>query len=258
MHIIRSGLYSFLVICIFISLSGFRWLNEDYMVNAFEEIALKSEYRTGQSEPVRKWVKPVYIFVDSRIGYSRIQDQLVDQHIAHLNRLIDHPISRTADKNKANMLILFEHSSKAYQSTKAIFPEKPPFSVELLQNSVCIVQFHTKSNGEIYKAFVLIPPDKARAFKKLPACVVEEITQGLGLPNDSEQVYPSVFNDKSIDDDLSPLDELLLQILYDKRIKIGMSREKVKPVVREILREKLPGLKKRYKNLIRYEQENPY
>ncbi len=242
-----------------ISITGFRfyWLNEDYIVTAFEEIALKSEYREGVNEPVHKWIKPIKIFIDSRIGYKDIQTRLVDAHIATINQVITHPISRVNNRQDANMVILFEHSSKAYDSVKEIYPKKP-FSKKRLKESLCSLRIHTVSHGEIDRAFILIPPDKARARGKLPACVVEEVTQALGLPNDSEKVHPSVFNDKSTDTVLSPLDKLLLKILYDKRVKAGMSREEVLPIVRTIARENIPSLKKRYQHIIRYENSIEY
>ena len=84
---------------------------------------------------------------------------------------------------------------------------------------------------------VIIPVDRARARGKLPACVVEELTQVLGLPNDSEKVFPSVFNDRSIDDFLTGLDVLLLKMLYDPRIKPGMDETTVRPLLREISAE---------------------
>ncbi|POB67546.1 hypothetical protein CRN59_25000, partial [Vibrio vulnificus] len=65
--------------------------------------------------------------------------------------------------------------------------------------------------------------------------IVEEITQVLGLPNDSDQAYPSIFNDNSPEELLSPLDIVLLKLLYQPEIKAGMSEAEVKPVLNTLL-----------------------
>ena len=68
-------------------------------------------------------------------------------------------------------------------------------------------------------------------------CIHEEIAQGLGLPNDSPTARPSIFND---DDEFALLtshDELLLKMLYDPRLKAGMTADEARPVARIIARE---------------------
>lgn len=77
----------------------------------------------------------------------------------------------------------------------------------------------------------------ARARGKLVACVVEELTQLLGLPNDSELVFPSIFNDRSTDEFLSPLDVMLLRMLYDPRLKAGMDLATTRPLAQQIATE---------------------
>ncbi|HAS26883.1 MAG TPA: hypothetical protein DCR64_15765, partial [Vibrio sp.] len=72
---------------------------------------------------------------------------------------------------------------------------------------------------------------------KLVACIVEEITQVLGLPNDSDKAYPSIFNDHTPEDLLSPLDVVLLKLLYEPELKAGMTKSEVKPIVRKILKQ---------------------
>ncbi|WP_078487890.1 DUF2927 domain-containing protein [Solemya velesiana gill symbiont] len=189
------------------------------------------------------------IYIDSRAGMTEIQKRLVDDHIATLSRVIDHPISRVDRKADANMFILFELTARL---PKAIgdYYSKTPFTRELLDKSVCIARLHATAAGEILRVFIAIPPGKARARGKLPACVVEEITQGLGLPNDSDDLYPSIFNDKSVFDELPPLDKLFLQVLYDPHLVPGMDADQVRPLVRKILKERLPAVRERFKGLM--------
>lgn len=66
-------------------------------------------------------------------------------------------------------------------------------------------------------------------------CLLEELVQSLGLPNDSELLRPSVFNESSMLTELSPIDRILIRTVYDPRIKIGTTlgafRENAEPVI---------------------------
>ena len=69
------------------------------------------------------------------------------------------------------------------------------------------------------------------------ACIHEELAQGMGLANDSPQARPSIFNDDEEFGLLTRHDELLLEMLYDPRLRTGMTLEEAEPVVRTIARE---------------------
>ena len=56
-------------------------------------------------------------------------------------------------------------------------------------------------------------------------CFLEELTQSLGLPNDSIKMRPSIFSDKDRLFEYSPVDKALIRVLYDKRMKMGVSRQ---------------------------------
>lgn len=55
-------------------------------------------------------------------------------------------------------------------------------------------------------------------------CFIEELTQSMGLPNDSDRLRPSVFNESRMLPDLSDLDRTLVGTLYDPSIVPGMTR----------------------------------
>ncbi len=72
------------------------------------------------------------------------------------------------------------------------------------------------------------------------SCLHEEITQGLGLPNDSPQARPSIFNDDQEFALLTPMDEMMLKMLYDKRLTPGMTLAEARPIIDQ-LAESLVG-----------------
>jgi len=70
---------------------------------------------------------------------------------------------------------------------------------------------------------------------------LEEMTQAMGLPNDSDIVAPSIFNQTSTLRALTETDIYLLRTLYDKRLPPGTPRVDALRIGREIMSELLAG-----------------
>jgi len=60
--------------------------------------------------------------------------------------------------------------------------------------------------------------------REMDACLMEEMTQTLGLPNDSDLVKPSMFNNRAQPTAINRTDQILIRTLYDKRLTPGMPR----------------------------------
>lgn len=93
--------------------------------------------------------------------------------------------------------------------------------------------------GSYREAVVLIRAGYSDAFRL--GCVEEELAQAMGLPNDDASVRPSVFNDDEAFALLTSHDEWLLRILYDPRLRAGMSAAEAMPLVARILADLRPG-----------------
>ena len=214
-----------------------RWSKPDYLVDSFVEIALNNEYSRKQSS-VRKWIKPVKYYFVHHVSDQGLHEQLSKLHLEHLTNITGVEIQQVSKKQNANLLIVFSTESQFEKELQTEFNIKSQKQRgRLSRNSICLANFTTYKNGSINKAVVIIPVDRARAHAKLVSCIVEELTQVMGLPNDSEKVFPSVFNDKSYNDLLSGLDFLLLKMLYHPRVKPGMNKHVLKPVLKKIIEE---------------------
>lgn len=99
----------------------------------------------------------------------------------------------------------------------------------------CLLHLKHNKQSELISVLVIIPVDHAMSYGLLPACVIEELTQAMGLPNDSDWVIPSIANDKSVLNLLTGLDYLLLKILYDNRLHAGMGAKISSPLVDKTL-----------------------
>ena len=73
------------------------------------------------------------------------------------------------------------------------------------------------------------------------SCYHEELAQGLGLANDSPRARPSIFNDDEEFAWLTKMDEKLLRILYDPRLRPGMTEAEAGPLVETIAAELMGG-----------------
>lgn len=206
------------------------WQSKEYIKKAFFEIAYKNEYRKGSGK-LNRWGKGIdyeveYFQLPSAIAMA---EYLISEHFKDLSDITALPIVRS-NKNPNFKIILtrqthYKQAIEKYTTTKIK-------NIDMESNCLVSVK-HLRH--QLIRATVIIPIDEAMRYGFLPACVVEELTQAMGLPNDSDWVNPSIANDKSTYDLLTGLDYLMLKILYDKRLMIGMNVEQSDRVVDTIL-----------------------
>ena len=208
------------------------WLDPKFIQRAFIDVALKREYAPGNWR-LAKWDTPIKVWVDHKVGDKELHDELTNAHLAHLSDITRLPIRRVASRNEANIIWIFTKESQWRQDVKK---EIGPTALKNMHGAICKAGFRTNpTNGSIASAAIIIPVDQAREHGKLLACIVEEIAQVMGLPNDAESAFPSIFNDGTPEDLLSPLDVVLLQLLYEPELTSGMTIKQVKPVIKQIL-----------------------
>ncbi len=94
-------------------------------------------------------------------------------------------------------------------------------------------------SGAITKADILIKDELPPRIRN--ACIVEELVQSLGLMNDDPMARPSIFNDSQEYLDLTSHDEYLLRILYDPRVRPGMTLRQMNPLIQQIIDEVRPA-----------------
>ncbi len=208
------------------------WQKNAFITNSFYEIALGSEYG-GAALEVRKWTKPVKIYVEHQVGDSALHDELLDAQIKDLRKITGLKISRVRSKKQANIKYYFTSQEKLVELVRSTSGKH---SVKYLRSAVCLATIRANRDGSINSAAVYIPVNQARMHAKLVSCIVEELTQVMGLPRDSDEVFPSIFNDHTPNQTLTGLDVILLKILYNNQIKAGMNKAKLRPVLQKILR----------------------
>jgi len=232
----RRLLMTCLLSCSSISLAdNAHWQDPQYIKNSFIEIALNNEYTSGLAK-VRKWTRPISYSIIHRTADQTLHQQISEIHLKHLASITGLKIQPATAENKANLKIIFSSEKLIRQELKQDFLLHNQQQItELSRQGICLAHFSTYPDSSIKQAVVIIPVDRARAHAKLLSCVTEELSQIMGLPNDSDKVFPSIFNDHSQDDYLSGLDFLLLKLLYNPTIKAGMNHGQVIPQLNKIL-----------------------
>lgn len=195
----------------------------DHMVDSFDEIVFNAEFGQTIAPRVTKWVDPLLIYLDIRAGDPTLYHRLVTAHTHELSRLTGLPIEIVASPDDANVFMVFDRDDALVRSAATYQPTIGRHS-EQIAKTLCFGIYSVNRRSEIKRAVIGIPTDRAASLGKLSACVIEEMTQVMGLPNDSEAVSPSIFNDKSVDDQLTDLDRWMVRMLYDPSVEPGMDR----------------------------------
>jgi len=109
------------------------------------------------------------------------------------------------------------------------FPGVPERTVgQLMGPSRCFFVIWPTPDWTIKKARIVI--NSILEEDHIVHCLLEELTQSLGLPNDSERLRPSVFNEAFMLRELSYLDRILVRTVYDPRIHPGMTLDAFRAV----------------------------
>lgn len=100
-------------------------------------------------------------------------------------------------------------------------------------NANCYFLSWKKPESRIVKAIIVANSEKDLAV--LNSCLLEELTQSLGLPNDSNSLRPSIFSDRDHLFELAPQDKILVHTLYHPDMKPGYTRIQAKKAAYEII-----------------------
>ncbi|HEH9430006.1 TPA: DUF2927 domain-containing protein [Aeromonas sobria] len=202
-----------------------RWQSDRYLIESFMAIAMEREYGEAKLTRFARWQQPIRLQLINESGDKPLQAEVVKVQAAHLARITGHPISMVTAK--PNLTLIMTDYSKMKSWANRTMGNDPSVNIAL-KEGLCLANFATNPQHEISRATIIIPVDYSRAKGRFLDCVVEEFTQVMGLPNDSDKVFPSIFNDNSIDSFLTGLDYVLLKMAYHPAFKPGMSSDEIR------------------------------
>lgn len=226
--------------------------NARTLTREFLRIALYDEYtpvggsmvQRVTASRLRRWEEPVRIGMEFGASVPealRGEDRArVADYAARLSRAADHPVRMAGPGETANfhVLVLNEDERRAgADRLRRLLPgigDGPVRTITALnENTFCLVFAFSSGGGHSYSRAVAVVRAEHPDLMRL-ACYQEEIAQGLGLANDSPSARPSIFNDDEEFALLTRMDEMMLRILYDDRLRPGMTEAEARPIVETI------------------------
>ncbi|WP_299358125.1 DUF2927 domain-containing protein [uncultured Paracoccus sp.] len=223
------------------------------LVEDFVAVALRDEYerqggalvRRVHDAPLRRWSGPVRLQLDfgaSVDAATRTRDRAaVADYAARLSQASGHPITLTGSGGNFAVLFVSEDDRRSVGPRLArLVPGIPAADVQAIvdlkpQNYCTVFAYSRGAAPEYVRAVAVIRAELPERMRL--SCIHEELAQGLGLTNDSPAVRPSIFNDDEEFALLTRHDELLLRILYDRRLRPGMTEAEARPIAARIAAE---------------------
>ncbi|HAS40970.1 MAG TPA: hypothetical protein DCS93_10840 [Microscillaceae bacterium] len=193
--------------------------------NYFKEIAIGSEY--GRGKKIVKWTRDMKIFVmGDKIPEM---EQELDKIIKELNQLV-RPIriQRVYNKSQANFYVFF---GTVGQYLKKVESNAGRYA----RRNLAMFYVYYGRQGTVTKGSMYVDTYTMKAKNTRKHLLREELTQALGLMNDSYKYPSSVFYQKfSRSTRYTKIDKQIIRLLYSNQIKPGMSRQQVEQALRNL------------------------
>lgn len=220
------------------------------ILNNFERLAFYDEYArdgsftaAGPTEAtLARWEGPVRFSLHFGDSLARADQRRLSTEIAtfatRLERITRHPIAVTGHSGNFDVVVMGHDDATQLDNfltlRRPVVGQSPQRVLRTMPRDVhCIVMaFSNAPDGAYSHAIAYIRAEAPPAL--MTACIHEELAQGLGLANDSPYARPSIFNDDDEFATLTAMDEVMLQILYDARLRSGMNLQQARPILRRI------------------------
>ena len=200
-------------------------LTDAVLIDGFNKTVFGSEYGDGwQSRVVKKYTRPVRFYIDDRSGTGRGAE--VARFVNSLPGLIGGLKTRiVARPGEANFHVyVIRRADYGAVVASRIYRNRSSGNAP----GKCLVRIVSGQIGIARSDAVIVADEGEFLFHR---CMVEEILQGLGPVNDSATLKDSVFNDNSRHRSVTMHDRTILNMLYDPRIRPGMTQDEVQPLL---------------------------
>lgn len=205
------------------------------IVDGFLKTTFGAEYQlAGKVDRIRKFQKPVRVFVtgldrpDRRRQIEAVTADIAE-HVSHID------IAVTTRREDANLIVQLVRDRDLDRSIRESYGTTTAKKIRKSLDPQCLSGFRKNDKYEIEHAEVILTVDSGD-FVFLD-CAYEEMLQSLGPINDTGSVPWTMFNDAVSMGFFDTYDRYLLNILYDPRVKAGMSVDQIRPLLPAILKD---------------------
>ncbi|KJC40094.1 hypothetical protein UB31_27670 [Bradyrhizobium sp. LTSP849] len=202
------------------------------IVDGFLKTAFGAEYHlAGRVDRIRKFDGPVRVFAETDRADRKTQLAKV---VADIGTRVQHlDIAMTDTSEAANVRVKLVRDRDLYRTITSFYGAERAREIRTSLDPQCLSGFRKNDNFEIEHSDVILTVDNGD-FTFLD-CAYEELLQSLGPINDTASVPWTMFNDNVSMGYFDVYDQYILNVLYDPRIKAGMTVLEVRSVLPEVL-----------------------
>ncbi|MBW5437224.1 DUF2927 domain-containing protein [Bradyrhizobium canariense] len=202
------------------------------IVDGFLKTAFGAEYHlAGRVDRIRKFDGPVRVFAESDRADRKAQLAKVvadiGKHVQHLD------IAMIDSSEAANVRVKLVRDRDLFRTISSFYGAEKAREIRTSLDPQCLSGFRKNDNFEIEHSDVILTVDNGD-FTFLD-CAYEELLQSLGPINDTASVPWTMFNDNVSMGYFDVYDQYILNLLYDPRIKAGMTVQEVKAALPDVL-----------------------
>lgn len=203
------------------------------IIDGFYRIVFGAEFHvSGSVDRIRKYEMPVRVYADSRAKPDRRkQVAAVVEDISSKIRHLD--IAMADNRKDANVTVTLVRDRDIEKTIRQFYGREQAARIVKSLEPQCLSGFRKDDLFRIQHSDVIIVVDAGEFIFR--DCIYEELLQGLGPINDDDDLPWTMFNDDVQMGFFDIYDQYLLNILYDPRIRAGMTKDQVKELLPQIL-----------------------
>jgi Protein of unknown function (DUF2927) len=205
----------------------------DEIKEGFFKIAFKAEMQVDTPvERIRKFDEPIRIFVDSKGLPDRRSE--IAAVVADIRSRVNHlDVAVTDDRAGANFVVRLVAEHDLSRTIRSLYGSERAKQIQHSLHPECLSGIGKDKLYRIRRAEVILPVDAGEF--TFYDCAYEELLQALGVINDDRSVPWTMFNDDVQMGFFDVYDQYLLNVLYDPRIRPGMTKGEVDGLLPEVL-----------------------
>jgi hypothetical protein len=205
---------------------------DSQIIDGFLKTAFGAEYHlAGRVDRIRKYETPVRVVID---GGTALRKKQIGQVVADIGRRVQHlNIAVVDNAAEANVTVKLVRDRELYPTLTAFYGQDRANEIRSSLDPQCLSGFRKNDQFEIERSDVILTTDNGDF--TFYDCAYEEMLQSLGPINDTNSVPWTMFNDNVSMGFFDIYDQYLLNILYDPRIKAGMTVQQVRALLPQVL-----------------------
>ena len=202
------------------------------IVEGFLKIAFGAEYHlAGRVDRIRKYDGPVRVFADGNRADRKAQLAKIVADIATRVQHLDIAMAETLED--ANVQVKLVRDRDLQRTIATFYGSERAREIRSSLDPQCLSGFRKSEKYEIEHSDVILTVDNGDFV--FFDCAYEELLQSLGPINDTSSVPWTMFNDNVSMGYFDVYDQYLLNLLYDPRVKPGMTVQEVNEVLPDVL-----------------------